>query len=137
MTAKEYLNQARTINRLINVKKSELNNNEVTAKAISSPKLGDKVQTSSTNNVMRTVDKIIDLQNQIKDEINKLMDLKIEIRSKINCLDNDLDVVILTERCINCKTWQQIANDNHFDERHVRRLYGLALQSFRKKFDML
>lgn len=130
MTAKEYLNQARMLDMLINAKQAELYKLKLTATSISSPQLSDKVQSGSVNTAMRTIDKIVDMQNEINDEIDKLVDLKSEIRKKIEKLPSAIERVILIERYINCKSWEEIANAIHYAERNTQYIHGKALQHF-------
>ena len=136
VTAKEYLNQVRLADRQIKVKLSELHSLKLNSAQISPQAKTDRVQTSSTCDVMKTVDKIVDMQNEINREIDNLVDLKREVRGKINQLDDNRYVLILTEYYINGKTWEKVAEDNNFSDRHVRRLHGWALQAFRKKYDL-
>ncbi len=57
MTAKEYLQQARTLDLLINAKQDELYALRLTATSVSSPMLGDKIRSGGTNSAMQIVDK--------------------------------------------------------------------------------
>ena len=130
LTAKEYLNQARTLDMLINSRQNELYKLRLMAKSVSSPKLGEKVKSGGGNNAMSVVDKIIDMQRQINDEIDKLVDLKAEIRRRIAMLDDPFEQTILTERYINNKDWAEIAKIIRYGERNIRYLHGRALQNF-------
>ena len=83
MTAKEYLQQARTLDLLINAKQDELHALRLTATSVSSPVLGDKVKSGGTNNAMQIVDKIIALQEIINSDIDRLVDIKADMHEKI------------------------------------------------------
>ena len=83
MTAKEYLQQARSLDMLINAKRDELYALRLTATSVSSPVLGDKVKSGSTNNAMQIVDKIIALQELINSDIDRLVDIKADMHEKI------------------------------------------------------
>lgn len=130
MTAKEYLNQARTLDMLINAKIEELHNLKLMAVTVSSPALSEKVKSSKENNSMCIVDKIIDLQNTINDEVDKLVNLKKEIRSKIDMLSDPFEKVVLIERYINCKSWEDISEKIHYEMRNTQYLHKKALQHF-------
>lgn len=54
MTAKEYLQQARTLDLLINAKQDELYALRLTATSVSSPVLGDKVEIMALDNFYLT-----------------------------------------------------------------------------------
>lgn len=137
MTAKEYLQQARALDLLINAKQDELYTLRLTATSVSSPVLCDKVKSGSTNSAMRIVDKIIALQELINSEIDRLVDLKAEIREKISRVAVPVYVTLLTEKYINGLTFAQIAERLDVDDRTVYRWHGTALQIFRRENGML
>lgn len=133
MTAKEYLNQARILDMLINTKQSELYKLKLMATSISSPQITEKVHTSGENSAMRIIDKIVDLQNEINAEIDELVDLKSEIRDRIAKVYNKKFIALLTDKYINGFTLEQIAEENDISYSTVCRQYGEALQIFRKE----
>lgn len=130
MTAKEYLQQARTLDMLINAKQDELYALRLTATSVSSPMLGDKIRSGGTNSAMQIVDKIIVLQETINNEIDKLIDLKTEIHSRIEQLSDPYEKMILTERYLNNKSWEEITEKLHYTDRNTRYLHVQALESF-------
>lgn len=132
VTAKEYLNQARTLDMLINTKQSELYKLRLMATSVSSPSITEKVQSSGDNTAMRIIDKIVDLQNEINLEIDKLVDLKSQIRGEIKQLNDPVERILLTERYINNKSWMEIANMMHYTERQVHNIHGKSLKHFSK-----
>lgn len=136
MTAKEHLKQARTLDMEINTKLEEIHQLQLKASCAQSVAVSERVQSSRDNSSNTIIDKIVDMQNEINAEINKLVDLKAEIREKINQLSDERYIMVLTEYYLNCKTWEQVAEDNNFSRRHIFKLHGQALQAFRKKFDM-
>ena len=137
MTAKEYLQQARTLDLLINVKQDELYALRLTATSVSSPVLGDKVKSGSINSAMQIVDKIIALQELINSEVDRLVDLKAEIHEKIEKVYNPQLIVVLTDKYINGFTLEQIAERMGVAHKTVYRLHGQALQVFRKENNMI
>ena len=132
VTAKEYLNQARVLDMLINAKQSELYSLKLMATSISSPAIAEKVQSGGENNTMRIIDKIVDLQNEINLEIDKLVDLKSRIRNEIKQINNPIERILLTERYINNKSWLEIAKVMHYTERQVHNIHGKSLKHFSK-----
>lgn len=136
-SAKEYLNSVRLADRRIKIKIEELHQLQLNVDQIIPQTTGERVQSSNKGNFTKTVDKIVDLQNKINSEIDSLLELKSEVRNKINQLSDERFIVVLTDYYINCKTWEQVAKDNNYTDRHVYRLHGLALQNFRKKFNMI
>lgn len=137
MTAKEYLNQARVLDMLINAKQSELYSLKLMATSVSSPPIAEKVQSSGDNTAMRIIDKIVDLQNEINLEIDKLVNLKSEIREKIGNVYNQKFITLLTDKYINGFTIEQIAERMEKDYKTVCRWHGEALQIFRKENSMM
>lgn len=135
MTAKEYLQQVRTLNALINAKQAEIDGLQRNAESISSPRMGDKVQ-SSGNNSMKTADKIVDMQVEIEAEIDKLVDLKKEVHNKIARVYNKDFIALLTDRYINGLTLESIAEKMDKDYSTICRWHGQALQIFRKENNM-
>lgn len=136
-SAKEYLNSVRLADRRIKIKIEELHQLQLNVDQIIPQTTGERVQSSNKGSFTKTVDKIVDLQNKINSEIDSLLELKSDVRNKINQLSDERFIVVLTDYYINCKTWEQVAKDNNYTERHIRRLHGWALQKFRKKFDMI
>lgn len=136
MTAKEYLQQARTLDLLINAKQDELYALRLTATSVSSPVLGDKVKSGSTNNAMQIVDKIIALQELINSEVDRLVDLKAEIHEKIEKVYNPQFIALLTDKYINGFTLEQIAERMDKSYETVRGWHGQALQIFRRENNM-
>lgn len=137
MTAREYLQQARTLDLLINAKQDELYALRLTATSVSSPVLGDKVKSGSTNSAMRIVDKIIALQETINEEIDRLVDLKAEMREKIARVYNPQLIAVLTDKYINAFTLEQIAERMDKSYETIRGWHGEALQIFRRENNML
>ena len=136
ISAKEYLKSIRTLDMSIKVKEEELYRLKLNIASLSPQTTGERVMNSSTSDMMSTVDKIVDMQAVINAEIDRLVNLKEEARSKINQLKDTRYVSLLTDYYINCKTWEQVADDMGYDLRWVYRLHGRALQSFSKIFEI-
>ena len=136
ISAKEYLKSIRTLDMAIKVKEEELYRLKLNIASLSPQTTGEPVMNSSTTDMMSTVDKIVDMQAVINAEIDRLVDLKEEARTKINQLKDTRYVSLLTDYYINCKTWEQVADDMGYDLRWVYRLHGRALQSFSKIFEI-
>ena len=104
MTAKEYLKQARKLNTAINTKVEELHQLKLKAACVHSVAMTERVMSSHDNNSNKTIDKIVDLQNEINAEVDKLVDLQAEIRAKIANVYNLTYISVLTNLYINCLT---------------------------------
>lgn len=136
MTAKEYLNQARTIDKERRVKETELQLLRADAQTLQSPQWGVRVKSSRLNESMAIIDRIADTETEIENEINSLLDLKNEIRGKIGQLSQAEYRIVLTDYYINIKDWKDVATDNGYSERQTYRLHGDALNEFRRIFSM-
>ena len=136
LNAKEYLNRVRFADRLINVKDKELHRLRLSITQMSPQTNGDRVKSSNTTDFTQTVDKIVDLQNEINSEIDDLICMKNDVRSKINGLDDAIYILVLTEYYLNCETFEKTAETIGCSDRWIRALHGKALQAFRKKYNM-
>lgn len=127
---KTYLRKARELDTLVHTKLSEIDKLRELAECLSSPKLGERVTSSNGNTSMQTVDKIVDLQAEVDKEIAVLVDLIAEIHTKIEQLENPTERAVLTERYINVKSWEEIAEIINYSERNTKYIHGRALRNF-------
>lgn len=127
---KTYLRKARELDTLVHTKLSEIDRLRELAECLSSPRMGDKVSSNKGNTSMQTVDKIVDLQAEVDKEIAVLVDLIAEIHTKIEQLENPTERAVLTERYINVKSWEEIAEIIGYSDRNTRYLHGRALLNF-------
>lgn len=127
---KTYLRKARELDTLVHTKLNEIDRLRELAECLSSPKLGERVTSSNGNTSMQTVDKIVDLQAEVDKEIAVLVDLIAEIHTKIEQLENPTERAVLTERYINVKSWEEIAEIIGYSDRNTRYLHGRALLNF-------
>ena len=117
---KTYLRKARELDTLVHTKLSEIDRLRELAECLSSPRMGDKVSSNKGNTSMQTVDKIVDLQAEVNKEIAVLVDLIAEIHTKIEQLENPTERAVLTERYINVKSWEEIAEIIGYSDRNTR-----------------
>lgn len=127
---KTYLRKAGELDTLVHTKLSEIDRLRELAECLSSPKLGERVTSSNGNTSMQTVDKIVDLQAEVNKEIAVLVDLIAEIHTKIEQLENPTERAVLTERYINVKSWEEIAEIISYSERNTKYIHGRALKNF-------
>lgn len=130
--AKEYLNQARTLNIEINARQAAADNLREMAECLSSPSLSEKVKSSSHNSSMNTVDKIVDLEREINESVNKLVDLQKEILRQIENVEKSIERTVLIERYINVREWEEVARIVGYTERQTLNIHGNALEHFSK-----
>ena len=129
MTPKEYLKQAYRLDHRINSDIAELGRLREMSTSISSPSLGEKVQTNRNTDApfVKCLERIYSLEEKINEEIDLLVNLKEEIRSVIDMVSNTDERMVLRYRYIHNYTWEQIVDVLGADSRTVRRWHGQAL----------
>lgn len=129
MTAKEYLHQAYRLDHKINSDIEELQRLREMSCAISSPQLGERVQTTRNTDApfVKYICKIQELEDKINAEIDLFVDLKKEIRAVIEKIENTDEQMVLRYRYIHNMTWEEIGDELNADKSTVRRWYGSAL----------
>lgn len=129
MTPKEYLKQAYRLDHRINSDIAELGRLREMSTSISSPSLGEKVQTNRNTDApfVKCLERIYSLEEKINEEIDLLVNLKEEIRNVIDMVSNTDERMVLRYRYIHNYTWEQIGDVLGADSRTVRRWHGQAL----------
>lgn len=129
MTPKEYLKQAYRLDHRINSDIAEFGRLREMSTSISSPGLGEKVQTNRNTDApfVKCLERIYLLEEKINEEIDLLVNLKEEIRSVIDMVSNTDERMVLRYRYIHNYTWEQIGDVLGADSRTVRRWHGQAL----------
>ena len=136
MTAKEYLSQAKHLDLRINAKiqqMSSLHELATRATAVLSDMPGSHNHEVSTMAV--TVDKMIDLENEINSDIDALVDLKRNISTVINAVSNAEYQTVLEKRYLCFQSWEIIASEMQYDIRWLYRLHGKALEEIQKQLN--
>ena len=90
---------------------------------------------SSTRNVHRladTIDKIVDLENEINDDIDHLVDLKREVMATISKVQDANALMLLELRYLSFMSWDEIACEMHYTSRWVHILHSKALSAVDK-----
>lgn len=130
MTAKEYLSQYAALDAEINCKLEQLAKLRALSTSIPAPSGGGSSGSPSdrTGNITA---KIIDMENEINAKIDRLVDLQKEIEAIIEAVEDSRYRTILTERYINRKKWEDIADILHIDLRWLYVLHGRALNEIK------
>ena len=129
MTTREYLRQAYRLDHKINSDIEEVAHLRAMASSISSPLLGDKVQTSRSGDApfAKSIEKIHRMEEQINHEIDTLVDLKQQMRDVIDAVSDTDERMVLRYRYIHNLTWEQIGIEMNADARTIRRWHSGAL----------
>lgn len=130
MTIKEYLNQVKESDAMINVKLKRLEELKEQSLCIRSPDYSsDRAQTSPQGDTIgKIVAKIVDLQEEINADIDRFVDLKADVMHNIDRLTNPDEKVVLYGKYFEYKTMQQIADEVPCCKRTVQRLHKEGLK---------
>ena len=131
MTAKEFLEQARYLDRRIDSKLSQLESLRSLAMKVNSV-FSDIPKNPDPHKLEKTIVKIVDLESEISSDIATLVDLKREIMVAINSVRDDKCRILLEMRYLSFKSWESIAVELSLDLRWVYRLHSKALSAVQK-----
>nr|DAZ77483.1 MAG TPA: Protein of unknown function (DUF1492) [Caudoviricetes sp.] len=134
MTVKEFLRSVREQDSLLRAYEQELEDLRRRAYNISSPKLGDKIQ----SNHLATLDEIVDKLDSQIEKVNatwdELIDKRNQAKALINKVEDESGRCVLYRYYILIQSWEQIAVEMNYTIRWVYKLHGKALQDLEKKF---
>ena len=136
MTAKEFLNQAYCLNKLIQSHQRELSELEEMGAVISSSNFSGMPSGSRNTEApfVRQVEKKVDLELQIKKEIENLIDLKKKIHDAIDAVRDPNQRLVLRYRYIEFFPWVKIIaemNDMFYSERQTYRFHSEGLKNIK------
>lgn len=134
MTAKEYLNQLRTMNYQIRAKKRELANLKEDALFLTAPALSERVQGGERKSGNTDIENIEILENMISKNISDKIGFQVDVHKKFDEIKDGRYNAILTDFYINGLKLKEIAVDIGYEEIYTRKLHGEALESFRTIF---
>lgn len=128
MKIKEYLMQAYRIDQRINSKLEQIAAlHDLATKATVTYSDMPKSPNRSGAKIEDAIIKIMDLEDEINRDIDKLVDLKTDITHLIKNLDSHEHQIILEQRYLCFKPWEQIAVDMGYSIQHTFRLHDAAL----------
>ena len=129
-TAKAYLAQIRqtdrTIRRLCDARFSLRSS----LYSIGAPLSGMPGGHGDPDRTGRTIARLDELERRIDAYVDELVARKQEAFERIRRLPELAEQDVLIARYIQLKSWRQIAQEMHYEERQVYRLHGNALKSF-------
>lgn len=132
MTTKEYLSQIYYAR--LKLQRLEDRREYIRAKmtGVSSPGLGDRVQTSPEDKMPRLMARLDDIERKIAVQIEREQNLIEKISAQVETVEPLQYREVLALRYINCLSWQEIAARMHYSERWLFKLHGAALLAFAK-----
>ena len=129
MTVKEYLGQAYLLDQRIKSDTMEYEELRMMSQTISSP--GFEEHYNATKNTdapyIRTLEKMMDMENKLMEEMSVLLELKQQIREVIGKIEKPEFQMVLKCRYIHNMTWSAIADSLMADIRTVQRWHDKAI----------
>lgn len=135
--AKEFLGRVGRIQRRIKWKKAQVEQLRALATGCSA-QISDMPRSDSPNlqRLETLVCKIADMDAEIKRDEVALADAKIDVALMVCRIPNAAQQQILTERYINMRSWNAIAEDAGFSNSYVYRLHENALCAVESRLAM-
>jgi hypothetical protein len=136
VTAKEYLQQLKRADVIIEQKMKEQADLEELSKCVRAIDYGkDRVSSSGTGDApfVNPVLKIVMLEQEINAEIDKYVDLKRKITGEIQSLQDPQFIKVLFKRYVEYKGFDKIAVELECSERNAYTIHGQALKDFTEK----
>ena len=131
MSAKEYLQQAERIDRLVKSKTDQLARLEALATS-ATPRYSDTGASvshddSKGSKLENQVIGIVELKDNIRKKANELIKVRAEIAKTIDAVNSLTHQYILEERYLNYKSWDSIGDITGFSKDYLYRLHRDAL----------
>ena len=133
MTTKEYLNQARHLDALINCRLREIDYWRDLSSSVSGTRFDGMPHSPNRPTeapFVRCLEKIDEIQRSVEEKVAYLVRLKEEINTAIDMLENRDEQLVLRYRYLDDCTWEEISRMLNVSLRTVHRIHGSALQNF-------
>lgn len=133
MRAKEYLQQLRRLDTVIDQKIKELDDLKVKSTCIGGIDYSkERVQSSPSGDApfVKPVLRMIELEQEINAEIDRFVDEKHEIINQIQALQNPKHIDILYKHYVEFKRLEIVAVEMNFTYQYIVELHGTALKEF-------
>lgn len=132
MTAKEYLNQARHLDALINCRLREIDYWKDLSSGISGSSFEPHYNPNKPAEApfVKCLEKIDEIQRSVEEKVAYLVRLKGEINTAIDVLESRDEQLVLRYRYLDDCTWEEISRMLNVSLRTVHRIHGSALQNF-------
>lgn len=132
MKAKEYLQQLKRLDTLINQKIKELDELRTMSTVGAVDYSKERVQSNPLQDApfVRIVHKMIELEQEINAEIDNFVDTKHLIINQIQTLKNPDYISLLFKRYVEYKSLEKICVEMNFSYGYIKHLHGYALKDF-------
>lgn len=129
MTAKQYLNRVRRIDKEIEALLRLVQKTRTSLESVTQNYETDGAQSSKDPH---KYDRLVELESLVDSKIDEQIELKAEILKTIMQLDDRRQRLVLMEYYVEMKTWEQVAVDLNYSYMHITRLHGYALKEVQK-----
>lgn len=129
MTAKQWLNRARRIDREIRTLEEVITSTRERLESVTQSYSGDGAQSSKDPHKF---DRLVELESLVNEKINEQIQIKTEILEAISQIRDRRQRIVLTEYYLNMKTWEQVAVEINYSWRQVMNIHGRALQEMQR-----
>lgn len=134
MTAKEYLNQLASIEKLIQVKTTERERLIALATKVTSALNDCKVEVSPDNTkTQNIIIKMVELREEIEEQASRYTALYRKIEEEIDDIEDDRYKLLLIMRYMTGASFSDIADKLGYEKRWTLVLHKRALQDFEKR----
>ena len=129
MTAKQWLNRARRIDREIRALEEVISSTRKRLESVTQSYSGDGTQSSKDPHKF---DRLVELESLVNEKIDEQIQIKTEILEAISQIRDRRQRIVLTEYYLNMKTWEQVAVEINYSWRQVMNIHGRALQEMQR-----
>ena len=129
MTAKQYLNRVRRIDKEIEALLRLVQRTRESLETVTQNYDSDGAQ--STKNPHK-YDRLVELESLVDEKIDQQIALKAEILNTIMQLEDRRQRLFLMEYYVEMKTWEQVAVDMNYSYMHITRIHGYALKAIQE-----
>ena len=129
MTAKQYLNRVRRIDKEIEALLRLVQRTRESLETVTQNYEADGAQ--STKNPHK-YDRLVELESLVDAKIDEQISLKAEILNTIMQLEDRRQRLVLMEYYVEMKTWEQVAVDMNYSYMHITRIHGYALKAIQE-----
>ncbi|MCH3955499.1 MAG: DUF1492 domain-containing protein [Eubacterium sp.] len=133
MTPKQYLNQAKHLDAMINCRLREIDYWKELSVSITSGRydgMPHSPNRSADAAFVSCIERIDEAQKDVAEKVARLITLREEISSQISLLSDRDEQLVLRFRYVDGCTWEDIAGILNVSVRTVHRIHGSALQNF-------
>ena len=129
MTAREYLDQIRRLDQLINSKLTILSSLEASATRTTGSMEGETVShTRNVHALQDTIARIMDLNQEIEADTDALVDLREEALHVIQRLDDASCQTVLILHYVQLEPWKEVAAAMNYNLRSVYKIRDRAIE---------